>query len=113
MISSFIAKWYGLCTLVYINMGYSKYHITCEFEYNSKRYVAYLCPYYELTELEMVLYKIEEFNYVVHLFSLEEGFKTFEMFPDENLHWTSNASPMLVNKEMTEIMSYVLSNALK
>lgn len=71
-----------------------------------------MSPYYELSELELKVYNISEYNYVVHLFSME-GFKTFEMFPDAELRWTTNASPLLVDKEIVEIMGYVLVNALK
>jgi hypothetical protein len=91
---------------------HSKYHITCEFEYKDSKYIAWLCPYYELSDVERQAYTITQYNYVVHLFSLE-GFKTFEMFPDEELHWTTNASALLVDKEIVEIMGYVLVNAFK
>lgn len=90
----------------------SRYHITCEFEYKDENYIAWLSPYYELSELELKSYNISEYNYVVHLFSME-GFKTFEMFPNHDLHWTTNASALLVDKEIVEIMGYVLVNAFK
>ena len=91
---------------------HSRYFITCEFEYNQTDYIAYICPYYELSDLEISLYKITEYTYVVHLFSLE-GFKTFEMFPDDELCWTTNASPLLISKEIVFILAYVLVTTLK
>jgi hypothetical protein len=93
-------------------MSHSRYHITCEFEYKDKYYIAWLTPYYELSDYEMEVYRISEFNYVVHLFSMQ-GFKTFEMFPDDRAHWTTNASSTLIDKEIVEIVGYVLVNAFK
>ncbi|MBC7946315.1 MAG: hypothetical protein H7Y42_00435 [Chitinophagaceae bacterium] len=90
----------------------SQYRLTCEFEYNTEKYIAYLCPYYELSDEELSKYHISNYSYVCHLFSLQ-GFRTFEMFPDENLHWGTNASSMLVDKEIVEIMGYVLVNAFR
>jgi hypothetical protein len=91
---------------------HSPYFITCEFEYKQINYIGYICPYYELSELEMRMYKITEYTYVVHLFSFE-GFKTFEMFPDDELCWTTNASPLLISKEIVFILAYVLATTLK
>jgi hypothetical protein len=92
-------------------MGHtSKYRITCEFDFNGNRYIAWLCPYYELSDQELKIYHITEYNYVVHLFSLE-GFKTFEMFLDDDLHWISNAPPLLIDTSIIEIISYVLVKA--
>lgn len=90
----------------------SKYYITCEFEYREVNYIAYICPYYELSDFEMKQYKVTEFTYVVHLFSLE-GFKTFEMFPDDQMHWTTNASALLIDREIADIIAYVLVNVLR
>ncbi|MEI9806956.1 MAG: hypothetical protein WDO16_03215 [Bacteroidota bacterium] len=91
---------------------HSRYYITCEFEYKEVSYIAYICPYYELSDHEMRLYQITEYTYVVHLFSLE-GFKTFEMFPDDQLCWTTNASSLLIDREIVSIIAYVLVNALR
>lgn len=88
------------------------YRLTCEFEYKRKNYIAYVCPFYELSDYEMRAYDISEFTYVVHLFSFE-GFKTFEMFPDEDLRWTTNASELLVNRGIVNIIAYVLVNAFR
>jgi len=85
----------------------SGYRITCEFEYKRTYYICYLCPWHELSEYEMHLYNISEYSYVVHLFSLK-GFKTFEMFPHGDHNWATNASELLVNREIIEIISYVL-----
>lgn len=49
--------------------------------------------------------------YVVHLFSFE-GFKTFEIFRDHQLCWTTNASELLVDKEIPAIIAYVLASIL-
>ena len=90
----------------------SGYRITCEFEYKQTYYIAYLCPWYELSEYEMQLYNISEYSYVVHLFSLK-GFKTFEMFPDDDNNWTTNAPELLVNSEIVGIISYVLLSVFR
>jgi hypothetical protein len=90
---------------------YSRYHINCEFDYQGERFIAWLCPYYELTDQEMELYNITEYNYVVHLFS-PQGFRTFEMFPDEALRWVTNASPSFVDDYIIDVLGYVLVNAL-
>ena len=91
---------------------YSDYRITCEFQYKRKYYIAYICPYYELSDYELRAYSIAEYVYVVHLFSFE-GFKTFEIFPDDDQKWVTNAPNILVNKEIVGIISYVLVNVFR
>ena len=91
---------------------FSDYRITCEFAYKRKYYIAYISPYYELSDYEMKAYNITEYTYVVHLFSLE-GFKTFEIFPDNDLNWITNASGLFVKKEIVGILSYVLTNVFR
>ena len=91
---------------------FSDYRITCEFEYQRRHYIAYICPYYELSDYEMRLYNIAEYTYVVHLFSLQ-GFKTFEIFPDNDHNWITNASHLLVSREIVGIISYVLLNVFR
>ena len=91
---------------------HSDYRITCEFQYKQTHYIAYVCPWYELSEYEMQLYNMSEYSYVVHLFS-PEGFKTFEMFPGDDQTWTTNASYLLVNRKIVGIISYVLLNVLR
>src|SRR5438128_1163955 len=95
--------WYGMCFSKIMDAN-SGYRITCEFEHNRKYYIAYLCPYYELSDYEMEKYKISEYSYVVHLFSFE-GFKTFEMFPDHDNNWMSNASEFFVSNEIIGIIA--------
>ena len=90
----------------------SGYRITCEFQYKRQYYIAYLCPYYELSDREIRLYNISEYAYVVHLFSYE-GFKTFEMFPGNDNAWCTNASELLVNNEIIGIISYVLLSVFR
>ena len=91
---------------------FSGYRITCEFTYRQKNYIAYVCPFYELSDYEAEVYNITEFAYIVHLFSLE-GFKSFEMFPDNDLNWTTNASELLVDKDIVHIIAYVLVNSFR
>jgi len=91
---------------------FSDYRITCEFKYKRKYYIAYITPYYELSDRELRLYKIAQYMYVVHLFSFQ-GFKTFEVFPDNDNNWVTNASSLLVNKEIVGIISYVLVNVFR
>jgi len=91
---------------------FSDYRITCEFKYKKRYYIAYICPYYELSEYELRAYHIAEYVYVVHLFSLE-GFKTFEIFPGDDNKWVTNASGMFVNSQIVSVISYVLTNVFK
>jgi hypothetical protein len=92
--------------------AHSKYRISCEFDYNGEKYLAWLCPYYELTDREMEIYQVTEYSYVAHLFSMA-GFKTFEMFPGDDLKWTTNAPRGLVEGYVVEVLNYVLVNAFK
>ena len=105
------ANWYGLCFSKIMDQ-FSDYRITCEFKYNRRFYIAYISPYYELSEYEIRAYNIHEYMYVVHLFSLD-GFKTFEIFPDKTNTWVTNASNLLVNNQIVGIISYVLTNVFK
>ena len=92
---------------------YPHYRITCELEHNGTIYLAWLCPYYELTETDLRVYRIKHFSYLVHLFSPTDGFKSFEMYPDEkSLSWTTDASALLINKEIVSLLNYVLVKTL-
>jgi hypothetical protein len=87
----------------------SDYKITGEFELNGCWYIAFISPYYILSEEEISLYKISEYSFVAHVFS-EEGFKTFEIFPDHHLHWNTNASALLVDREIVEVLGQMIVN---
>ncbi len=79
----------------------SDYKITGEFELNGSWHIAFISPYYAMSEEEITLYKISEYSFVAHVFS-EEGFKTFEIFPDHELNWNTNASALLVDKDVVD-----------
>lgn len=85
----------------------SEYKITGEFELNGVWHLAFISPYYTLSEEEIIRYRISEYSFVAHVFSIE-GFKTFEIFPDHDLHWNTNASALLVDKDVVDILGQMI-----
>jgi hypothetical protein len=87
--------------------GMSDYKICGEFELKGVWHLAYVAPYYALSEEEISHYRITEYSFVAHVFTME-GFKTFEIFPDHHLRWNTNASALLVDKEIVEILGQMI-----
>ena len=84
------------------------YSLTCELEFNNEHLVAWMYPYYEMTAADIRAYKIIHYCYLVHVFSTREGFKTFEMFPEGNYGWGTNASELLIDRKIVRVLSVVL-----
>ena len=92
--------------------GLYDYKICGEFELNGEWHLAFVMPYYSLSEEEINRYRISEFSFVAHVFTLAEGFKTFEIFPDHHLHWKTNASALLVDRDVVEILGQMIVNQI-
>ncbi len=85
-----------------------RYSLTCELEFNEEHLIAWMYPYYEMSGEDIKAYKISHYCYLVHVFSPTEGFKTFEMFPEGNTGWGTNASDLLIDKRIVRLLSVVL-----
>jgi hypothetical protein len=89
-------------------MQKSQYSVTTEFSHKNSQYIAWVHPYFLLSPEEISFYKIIKYDFVAHLFSLE-GFKTFEIYQDESLEWKTNASPLLIDHEIVEIIGQIIA----
>ena len=90
----------------------TNYRITCDFVLDDANYIAWVLPYYELSDEELVQLPITRYSYIAHLFSLE-GFKTFELFQDDKGDWRTPASPLFIDAKVVYVLNYVMGRLLK
>jgi hypothetical protein len=77
------------------------------FEYEGTDYMIDVKPFYTLREEEKEQYHIREGDYLVHLFS-SSGFKSFRMFTNEELYWTTDADKYFVDKDLVELIGSII-----
>lgn len=71
------------------------------------KYMINVKHYFGLTTEERESYKVEDGQFLVHMFGIN-GYKTFKVFLNDGLNWVTDASEFLVDKEIVEIIGSII-----
>jgi hypothetical protein len=80
---------------------------TDHFVADGYKYMIHVKHFYGLTVEERALYKVEDGQFLVHMFGIN-GYKSFKVFLDDGLNWVTDASEFLIDKESVEIIGSII-----
>lgn len=80
---------------------------TDHFVADGYKYMINVKHYYILTEEERDSFKVEDGQFLVHMFGIN-GFKSFKVFLNENLNWVTDNSEFLIDRESVEIIGSII-----
>jgi hypothetical protein len=77
------------------------------FKDNEKTYLVNIKHYFILTREEREQYSVEDGQFLVHLFS-NEACRSFKLFLDEELNWSTDAGELMIDRESVEIIGSII-----
>ena len=67
-----------------------------EFQVAGEKYVADIWHHKYLSQEDRIRYRIREYSFLVHLFDASRGFRSFELFIDEDsMQWVTHPEELL------------------
>lgn len=77
------------------------------FDADDTSYMVHIKHHYALTDEEKNMYKVEDGQFLVHMFSSAEC-KSFKVFLNDELFWTTDADESFVDREFVEIIGSII-----